>query len=291
MNTAPEANATQADAAVQAQSQTETVVVSTAEVEAQNAELIAGKFKSQEDLVKAYKELESKLGKQGQQPATEEPAAEQPATEQAATEDKQEATAEDKQTDGDDPYAAYGEAVGSALKAAEVDPAVAAAEFQEKGTLSDETFEKFEKAGFPKEMVEAYLRGVSQSAEESQQITETQITQIKAAAGGEEGYGQLQQWMAANLSADELNAFNETIGSGNFEATLAAVASMNQRRVADLGVEGNLRSGNTAPADASYKTEAEYLEDIAKPEYKKSQAFRDQVAAKLAKSPNLYMTR
>lgn len=284
--TTPEATQEVPEGTIQQGAAAETVTVST---EPQAEELLAGKFKSQDDLVKAYKELESKLGQQQPQQAQE--PAEAETQEQTDTTEETEDKTEAKEDAGDDPYADYGEAVGNALKAAEVDPLAAQQEFERDGTLSDETFEKFEKAGFPKEMVEAYLRGVAQATEQTTEITEAQVAQIKAVAGGEEGYVKLQQWMAVNIDADELNTFNETVGSGDYAAAVAAVSAMNTRYQQDVGTEGNLRGGRPPSNANGYATEAEYLADMAKPEYKTSEAFRQQVRAKLANSPDIFVVR
>lgn len=276
----------EAEGAIQQPAQAETVTVSTEPTD-DGGELIAGKFKSQDDLVKAYKELESKLGQQPQQEPTDPPA------DETKPEDTPKEGEDDKPKDeaDDELYEVYGETVGKALKDAGVDPKAASDYFDEHGTLTDEDFDKFAKAGFPKEMVEAYLRGVSQSREQATQITEAQVTQIKAAAGGEDGYAELQKWMAANVPVEDLQKFNDTVSSGDFNATLNAVTQMQARYLADVGREGNLRGGKTPAAAEGYASEAEYLEDVAKPEYKQSQAFRDKVAAKLAKSPNIFATR
>lgn len=286
MDTTAEATIETPEAQIQEGAQATTVTVS-AEPQEQEQELLAGKFKTQDDLVKAYKELESMLGQQ--QPQQQPAEAETTETEQTpAGETETETKAE---TDGDDPYAAYGEAVGNALKAAEVDPAAAQQEFADNGTLSDETFQKFEQAGFSRDVVEAYLRGVSQSQAEAVEITEAQIGQIKAVAGGDEGYAELTQWMSANLQAEDLQSFHDTLTSGDFSAILAAVTAMNTRRQQAQGTEGTLRSGRSPAAAQGYQTEAEMLEDMRKPEYKTSQAFRDKVAAKIAASSNIMVTR
>lgn len=287
MTDTTEANVEVPEGAVQVGTEAETVTVPT---DTQGDELLAGKFKTQEDLVKAYKELESKLGQQQPQQTEEQVPAEAGDATDTADETKSSDDG-DKGGDADDPYAVYGEAVGNALKAAEVDPTTAAKEFEETGTLSDESFEKFEKAGFPKEVVEAYLRGVATATENATQITEAQVSQIKAVAGGDEGYAKLQEWMKTNVDPSEIEVFNNTVGSGDYAATVAAVAAMHNRYRQSVGHEGTLLGGK-APAQAEgYASEAEYLSDMAKPEYKTSQAFRDKVAAKLAKSPNVFMTR
>lgn len=253
-------------------------------------DLLAGKFKTQEDLVNAYKALESKLGQQQPQQQT----AEDTTTGTDPDDEGNQTTGEDGAgedgTDGDDPYAIYGETVGAALKSAEVDPKEAAAEFEETGTLSDEKFDQFEKAGFPREMVEAYLRGAAASRESQAEDINAQIEQAKAIAGGDEGYAQLQTWMAQNMDQAAIEAFNAEVASGDLARIQIAIQKAAAARTADMGTEGKLRTGQAA-AEGVYASEAEYLEDMAKPEYKASQAFRDRVATKLMRSPTVFSTR
>lgn len=85
--------------------------------------LILGKFKSQEDLEKAYKELETKLG----QPKQEET----PKQEEIKTDDKQPINSFD----------------------------VYEKEFFETGKLSEDSYKALEKMGFNKTMVDAYVAG------------------------------------------------------------------------------------------------------------------------------------
>ena len=289
MTTTPEETGTETqEATVVTPATAETYIAST---ETDGGELLAGKFKSTEDLEKAYKELETKLGQTKTQPdPADTTAEEQPETDTDAA-DPAEEKPDAEDDGGDDPYAAYGEAVGNALKEAEVDPAAAAAEFEKDGTLSEETFEKFNKAGFPKEVVEAYLRGVAQHTETVTQITDAQIAEIKSLAGGDDGYKELSKWMAANATPEQLTAYNDTLSTGNTADITAAVRGMVDRYNADIGREGTLLGGRPPAPNAGYASEAEYLADVANPEYKKSQAFRDTVAKKLMASPNVLTVR
>ena len=93
------------------------------EDEGTEGELLAGKFKSQDDLVKAYKELESKLG-------------------------KPKGTAADPR-----------KAASDALKSKGLDLAEYEVEYQDSGALSEESYTKLEKAGFNKDLVNSYLAG------------------------------------------------------------------------------------------------------------------------------------
>lgn len=93
-------------------------------------ELIAGKFKSQEDLLKAYQELESKLG----QPKEAEAPKEEPKAETAS------------------------EAAGFNVTAYEQ-------EYAETGALSDKSYADLEKKGFTKQQVDQYIQGQTSYAE------------------------------------------------------------------------------------------------------------------------------
>lgn len=285
----PEATNENPEVQLSADGSTATVSTDPTPAEPQGEELLAGKFKSQDDLIKAYKELESKLGQQQPQQPGQQQTEEQTDTGEES-EDKTEAKDGDE-GDTDPLVEIYGEAVGNALKEAEVDAAEVQQQFDETGTISDENFAKFEKAGFPRGMVEAYMRGLAQANEQAVAITEQQISQIKAVAGGDEGYQQMQEWMGANLSQEELQAFNDTVDTGDYTKVLAAVSEMNRRYLTEVGVEGNLRGGKAPAQSEGYANEAEYLADMAKPEYKTSEAFRNQVMQKLAKSPNVFITR
>ena len=94
------------------------------------------------------------------------------------------------------------------LKTKGVDFETAVSEYNEKGVLSDATMDALAKAGYPKAVVEGFIK--------SRQILETQYTSaVYEAAGGEEAYSSMTQWAAANLSKADIEAFNSAIDSGN----------------------------------------------------------------------------
>lgn len=94
------------------------------------------------------------------------------------------------------------------LKTKGVDFETAVSEYNEKGVLSDATMDALEKAGYPKAVVEGFIK--------SRQVLETQYTAaVYEAAGGEAEYGRMTQWAAANLSKADVEAFNNAIDSGN----------------------------------------------------------------------------
>ena len=88
-------------------------------------ELIGGKFKSQDDLLKAYQELEKKNSQKQEEPAP---------TEQKDTQDK-------PADDGSFSAAKYEQ------------------EFVESGSLSDNSYAELEAKGFTRQQVDAYIKG------------------------------------------------------------------------------------------------------------------------------------
>ena len=112
------------------------------------AEKILGKFDTQEDLEKAYKELESKIGSPKEE------------TKEEPTLDIPEGNAEE------------------VVEAAGLDMESLQQEFSDKGELTAESLAKLEKVGINKDIVDSYIQGQQAVA---QQI-ETDIKSIKKAA-------------------------------------------------------------------------------------------------------------
>ena len=145
----------------------------------QEGELIAGKFKSQEELLKAYKELEKKLGSQ-QKESKEEPMSE-------AERDEVKDNVEKKGLD---------------LTQFEK-------EFSENGELSEESYKLLEEKGFPRDQVDRYISGQMYYAESVR-------NKVLDMAGGEDGYKELVSWAAENMDEDFIEDYNDTLNTGDF---------------------------------------------------------------------------
>src|SRR5690554_6084198 len=108
-------------------------------------DLILGKFKSYDELARAYKELESKLGQpkqqQEQQQSQAKPNALVQIESQSADTPKGEVTMED--------FARYEE------------------EYATEGKLSDKTYEELESRGIPRRVVDDYIAGQVARAEQA----------------------------------------------------------------------------------------------------------------------------
>lgn len=231
------------------------------EQENQDASLIGGKFKSQDDLLKAYNELQKKLGSND----TEEE--EQPVEEQEeAPEEVQEEQPE-----------VIRETVDYMLELQK--------EYGDNGTLPEEAIERFSKMD-PKELIQSYLSYSSQTRAAT--VQQSEINTIKESVGGEQAYTEMIQWAGQNLSDQEISDFNAVTNTGNVAAIRFAVESLSTRYKASEGYEAPLVTGRKAPSkSAGYRSHAELARDIADPRYNNDPAFRQDVEDKLSRSKDL----
>ena len=162
------------------------------EMQKEQEQLLAGKYKNAEDLANAYIELEKKLG---EKKPTEEVATPEPET----TETPQ-FYAEDGSVNYDSAKELYGNNLGDIFQKAEIDPFKMNEHFAENnGTLTDEMYEQLGEAGLSKTVVDAYLKGVRQEvgieeAAAQPELSESEVSDLKGLAGGESGYNDLMKW-------------------------------------------------------------------------------------------------
>jgi hypothetical protein len=229
---------------------------------AEQENLLAGKYKSAEELEKAYKELESKLG---QQESTDK-AEPEPESEPEPT------TLSDNAniiTSASDEY------------------------YANDGKLSPETLEKF-KGMSSQDLVNAYLE-VSKSPEwqttppsQVQDVTESQINEVKNFAGGEQEYTNMVQWAGENLDKDSIKAFDDIIASGSIETIKFAVSGLKSQYLNAVGYEGKMIQGKAAPERGDvFRSQAELVAAMNDRRYDSDPAYRQDVIEKLERSDNL----
>ena len=236
------------------------------EDENSDAALIGGKFKSQDDLLRAYNELQKKLG----QPKAEgEEEAEEELTE-ATEEDLEEAPQEEEAVEVKETVN-YMHQLGQ--------------EYAEKGQLSEEAIDKLASMD-SKDLIKAYLQYNQQAS--AAQLQQAEINSIQESVGGPQAYNEMIGWAAENLSPQEIAEFNTVTNSNNPVAIKFAVAALANRYRSDNGFEAELVTGRkAAPQAKAYRSHAELSRDIADPRYSTDPAFRADVEAKLARSTDL----
>ena len=94
----------------------------------------------------------------------------------------------------------------------------------------------------------------------------------------------MTDWVASNLSAEEVKAFNDGVSSDNNTA-LYHIKNMTARFNSETR-EPNLKYGqtNTATSGARYESLAQMKADMKDPRYATDNAFRKEVEAKLSRS-------
>ena len=230
----------------------------------------AGKYKSAEELEKAYLELQRKLGEKG---TTEDEVEAEETDEQVSEEVSQ----EDDDAEGD-------EDISEALQTL-----VAASNEFDEGGLSQDTIEKLSQLD-SRTLVETWADYIKSQRDQVQQaqLTEEQAASIRDAVGGADNYQEMLGWAADNLSPDEIAAYDGVMNGGDYGAMYWAAQGLKSRFASEAGYEGARYSGARAPkAEPGFRSQAELARAISDPRYKDDPAYRIDVQDKLARSGNL----
>jgi len=214
-------------------------------------EWLPEKFKSPEDMAKAYSALESKLG--------------QPQREEEVSEEVQELVSADASE------------ISEVLGANGIDFDVLQQEYQELGGLSEDAYAALEEAGFPEAVVDQWIAG-------QQAISQQVQTEMFSLVGGQEQYQELVGWAADALPEAEIDAFNATMATQDPNMIRLAIQGLNARYRSEAAP--SLLQGGTGPVSTGGKFEstAELTAAMSDPRYAKDPAYRQQVSDKLARS-------
>ena len=227
------------------------------QMQADQEQLLAGKYKNAEELEKAYVELQKKLGDKKEEDT------------------KQEEKADDK------PQLSEGANLIT----------TASDEFYANGNkLSPETMAKFSSMS-TQDLIKAYMEVQATPEFQQQQaappadISTAQINQIKNSAGGEKQYANIVNWAKTNLPQDQINAFDEVVNTGSVQAIQLAVAGLKSQYDNANGVEGRMVTGKTAPNNGDvFRSQAELVRAMNDSRYDNDPAYRQDVIEKLDRS-------
>jgi hypothetical protein len=245
-----------------------------AEQEVANADpgLLAGKFKSVEDLEQSYRELEKKLGQKAPEPSPEESQPSPGYTQEQAAQ-------------------TYGEEKVAALAERGVDLADVMLKADNGQDISSHYDALAEAFGVPKAVVESYVGKAAPVATpaESTGLSDADVAALKGMAGGESGFSALSNWSASNLSPEDLAIYNGAIDSGNLGAARMAIAWLQSRQAS--GQREPRLIGGSAPATAEvFESQGQLFEAMNKRDsrgrkmYETDSAYRKRVEQMLARS-------
>jgi len=207
-------------------------------------EWLPEKFKTVEDMAKAYENLETKLGR-GER---------------------------DQETDEVDQTA------NDAVEAAGLDFEVMSQEYFDNDGLSDATYDKLEAGGIPREIVDQYIAGQKASGE----ATRTEL--LETVGGEEQYSEMTNWAADAfsDGEIDAFNdAINQ--GNSNM-ARMAIAGLKARYEAANGSEPSRTISGAEPKDGSAYRSVAELMEDMSNPKYHNDDAFRSDVERKLARS-------
>ena len=218
--------------------------------------LLAGKYKNAEELEKAYKELESKLGSQEEVKTEAEP-------------EKVEAKEEKKE----EVERAFLESLWE--------------ESQAEGDFKKETLDQL-KGMNPTDLAQEYLNYRAASEQPKSELTDKDIDSLYDIAGGKKGYSDMMAWAKSNLPPDEIKMFDNVVNQNDPNSAYFAVKSLHYRYSDTQGVDGQLLSGKAAPTAApGFRSQQELVTAMSDPRYDKDPAYRQEVIQKLDRSTDL----
>jgi len=223
------------------------------EMQAADDQLLAGKYKSVQELEKGYLEAQKMLGDRSaeQETAEEEPAEYSP-------------------TD-------Y-------LNAA-------ASEYGEKGELSEETMNKLTTMS-SEELIAAYINSqTNQSKQQPQaaELSDNQVQSIKQLVGGDAQYDALVGWAGQNLDNSSIDAFDALVESGNAKAIELAVAGLYSMYEAQNGSDGQMITGKAPTSKGDrFRSQAEVVAAMSDARYDNDPAYRQEIIEKLERSDDFF---
>ena len=226
---------------------------------AEQEQLLAGKYKSTEDLEAAYLSLQKKLGQE----------------EEVDYESSDEGYEEEEESDEEvSPYAPATSLINEASEEY----------YANEGTLSEETIEKFSEMS-SQDLVNAYLEIQSNNPQANPQgieMSDAQVNSVMNSAGGEANYNRIVEWAASNLDNRSIDAFDSVVDSGNPAAINIAFAGLQSRYEDANGYEGRMLSGKAASSGGDlYRSQAELVAAMSDPRYDSDPAYRADVIEKL----------
>ena len=228
---------------------------------AEQEQLLAGKYKSAEELENAYLSLQKKLGQ----------------------------TEEEEEVDYESSDEGYEEEEGSDEEVSEYAPAInlindASEEYYANdGQLSEDTISAFSSMS-SQDLVNAYLEIQQNNPQASQgvELSEAQVNSVQNACGGEANYNAVVDWAASNLTDDAINAFDSVVDSGNPMAISIAFKGLQNEYNEANGYEGRMLQGKAASsAGETFRSQAELVSAMGDPRYDTDEAYRDDVLRKL----------
>lgn len=150
-------------------------------------------------------------------------------------------------------------------------------EYEEKGVLSDETYKKLADAGYPKAVVDTYIRGI-------EAVNEGFATAVYAAAGGKEEYGKLAKYIESK-GQEAVDGFNDAVMNGSLSTVKMLLAGFKAEMTLRNGTQkASVLGGGTGANTSGFANEAAMEKAMDDPRYGVDEEYTKMVTKRLSKS-------
>ena len=236
------------------------------EIQQQQDQLLAGKYKDAQELEKAYINLQKKLGEDGE--------------EENQVEAEQEEVLPEEPEESSEEFSEAAQVISSAAEEFDAND----------GQITQETYDQLSSMS-SQDLVQAYMEvqsSIEPEASEAPDISDAEVNEIKNSFGGEEAYGQVTEWAAANLDQGTVQAFDNIVNNGDIDTIRLAVAGLRAQYENANGYEGRMVQGK-APVQTRdvFRSQAELVAAMSDSRYDNDPAYRQDVISKLERSNNL----
>ena len=221
---------------------------------AEQEELLAGKFRDAEELEQAYIELQKKFSSRN--------------PEEEAPEQQEEEVAEEDSESANILEALWEEGL--------------------QGKFSEDTLKELSNlssADLAKLYLEYRAEAERNNTSKEVDITDSDLSDLRGIAGGDDEYGSMMLWAADNLTQKEIDRYDSVMDTGDKNAMTFAVEALFSRYQDAVGVDGQLLTGKAASsAKDIFRSQAEVVRAMSDPRYDTDPAYRQDVFAKLERS-------
>lgn len=154
----------------------------------------------------------------------------------------------------------------------------AAAEYERDGKLSERTYQDLEKAGFGRNLVDAYIAGVEAR---SNAVANT----IMNSVGGQEAYNKIANYIASKGDS-AIDAYNNLVEQGNVSAISMFLSGVQAEMTLKNGTSNRTIMGSqvSANVNSGYSSQDEMVKAMSDPRYESDMRYREEVVNKLRNS-------
>lgn len=150
-------------------------------------------------------------------------------------------------------------------------------EYEEKGALSEDTYKKLADAGYPKTVVDTYIRGVEAA-------NEAFVNSVYTAAGGKTEYDKLSNYIQSK-GKDAVEGFNDALMNGSLSTVKMLINGFKAEMTLRNGTQKASVLGSGSPAGTSgFANEADMDKAMDDPRYGVDEEYTKQVTKRLSKS-------